>query len=113
MPCAYIGKTKIIIPTISSGTPVSCILVDLITWEGPLEAGKSGRYVTERLAIPIGQAGIQHHKNCARAFDPETGIGRANINRGCANFSDAIGKRLSWSKPPIPNYGNERNADGI
>jgi len=105
MPCTYIGKSKVIIPAISSSTPVPCITVDVTTWEGPLHAGQAGKYTTQQVVVPIGQAGIQRHKSAAHCYDPVTGESRGDISRGCSGFNDAIGKRLSWTKPPIQAAG--------
>jgi len=101
MPCAYIGKAKVVIPTISKDIPVPCILVDVTTYSGPLFVGQSGKSHTERTAIPIGQLGVQRHKVVATGFHPVTGEYLSDTHRGCSGFNDAIGKRVSWTKTPI------------
>lgn len=106
MGAAYVGKAKVRIGAL--GGDVSCILVDLTVWHGPLQAGRSGHHSTTRYALPIGQASrnvdgeiVPHRFGAVVSFDPDTGTATGTIAKSVSGFHDAIGKRLSYGKLPI------------
>lgn len=81
MALAYVGKDG------------EFIVFDCTTWDGPSEAGGSGRYRTERLRAPRDQRGKALHKRHITAFAPS---GRRRcISPTCSGYSD-LAKRFQW-----------------
>lgn len=101
MALEYYRKAKIHIPSIhpDPAVLVDCIVVDCITWDGPLYPGQTGKHKAEIHHIPIGQQGLAFGRT-VKGYD-EQGKLNACIAPSCKNYHDAIGKRVSWAKPPV------------
>lgn len=100
MPVTYLGKAKI--------DTVPYIKFECITWKGPDQPGRQGKYIRKEMLAPQDQSGIQQHKRHITVTITDGQQVGACISPSVKGFSD-LAKRFRWGraskKEEVNNHG--------
>jgi hypothetical protein len=75
-----------------------CVRVKLRTWQGPVEAGRTGREVWTECLVPVEQHKYLQHKRHITAFDPAGDNRLFCISPSCSFYAELVKyANVRWS----------------